>query len=60
MTAYIDECQREWKPFVVEFQNCDGIFQFEVMAISHLHAEEILADIKLYATVKGELVHTVI
>jgi hypothetical protein len=56
--TYIDPHGRVWRPFAVDYETSDGTFRFEIMAISHLHAEEMLADIKNSAKVTGEIVHT--
>jgi hypothetical protein len=53
-----DSKGRVWKPFDVHYETSDGTFSFVVMALSHLHAEEILEDIRRNAWVSGEIIHT--
>lgn len=56
--TYTDQKGRVWRPYAVDYKTSDGTFRFEIMAISHLHAEEMLSDLKQSAVVAGEIVHT--
>jgi len=55
--SYTDSHGRVWKPFSVRFETSDGAFLFAIMALSHLHAEEIVADIRQSALVVGEILN---
>jgi hypothetical protein len=54
---YRDEKGRIWNTYNVHYETSDGTFSFNIMAISYLHAEEIVADIRNSATVVGQAVY---
>lgn len=49
---------RRWRRFSCSFQSADGHFSFDIYALSHEHADMLLADIKASAIVDGEIIGT--
>ena len=57
--TYTDPLGRVWKPYSIEFDSPDGVFSFQIMAISFEHADLLVANIQESARVFGELVGVV-
>lgn len=55
MSTYIDNKGYVWQPYSIEFDSPEGLFSFDIYAISFEHAELQLQAIKESAKVSGRL-----
>lgn len=46
----------EWRPFSVEFDTQEGVFDFHLYAVDHAHAIDRLEELKATARIAGEVV----
>lgn len=48
---------RQWHEYAVDYDTPEGQFRTSIFAVSHEHAQLMLADLKATATVAGQIVH---